>query len=209
MKNILISIIFLSLSCLAAKGQIKVQGTVVDALSEPLVGVNIVEKGTTNGVITDINGTYTITVANSNSELTFSYISYKTVTQKVGQRSTINVTLVEDAEALEEVVVVGFGTVKKSDLTSSISSVKGSDVRSMNVSNATESLQGKVAGIQIIGAGNPGGQPKVLIRGISTINLTTDPLYVVDGVPMSGGINFLNPNEIESMEILKDASAGL
>lgn len=207
MKNILISIIFLSLSCLAVKGQIKVKGTVVDALSEPLVGVNIVEKGTTNGVITDINGAYTITVANSNSELTFSYISYKTVTQKVGQRSTINVTLVEDAEALEEVVVVGFGTVKKSDLTSSISSVKGSDVRSMNVSNATESLQGKVAGIQIIGAGNPGGQPKVLIRGISTINLTTDPLYVVDGVPMSGGINFLNPNEIESMEILKDASA--
>ena len=207
MKNILISIIFLSLSCLAAKGQIKIQGTVVDALNEPLVGVNIVEKGTTNGVITDINGGYTITVSGSNSELVFSYISYKTVLLKVGQRTTINVTLTEDAEALEEVVVVGFGAVKKSDLTSSISSVKGSDVRSMNVSNATESLQGKVAGIQIVGAGGPGSQPKVLIRGISTINLTTDPLYVVDGVPMSGGINFLNPNEIETMEILKDASA--
>lgn len=207
MKNILISIIFLSLSCLAAKGQIKVQGTVVDALNEPLVGVNIVEKGTTNGVITDINGGYAITVSGSNSELVFSYISYKTVVQKVGQRTTINVTLTEDAEALEEVVVVGFGAVKKSDLTSSITTVKGSDVRSMNVSNATESLQGKVAGVQIVGAGGPGSQPKVLIRGISTINLTTDPLYVVDGVPMSGGINFLNPNEIESMEILKDASA--
>lgn len=207
MKNILISILFLSLSCLTAKGQIKVQGTVTDVLNEPLAGVNIIEKGTANGVITDINGTYTISVVNSDAELTFSYISYKTVSQKVGQRKTINITLVEDAEALEEVVVVGFGAVKKSDLTSSISSVKGSTVRSMNVSNATESLQGKVAGVQIIGTGNPGGQPKVLIRGISTINLTTDPLYVVDGVPMSAGINFLNPNEIESMEILKDASA--
>lgn len=207
MKNFLFTIILLSLSCLAASGQIQVRGTVKDTFNEPLIGVNIVEKGTTNGVITDINGNYAITVADGNSELTFSYISYKTVTQKVGQRTAINVTLTEDAEALDEVVVVGFGSVKKSDLTSSISSVKGSDVRSMNVSNATESLQGKVAGVQIVGTGGPGGQPKVLIRGISTINLTTDPLYVVDGVPMSSGINFLNPNEIESMEILKDASA--
>lgn len=207
MRNILFTIILLSLSCLAANGQIQVRGTVKDTFNEPLIGVNIVEKGTTNGVITDINGNYAITVAGGNSELTFSYISYKTVTQKVGQRTTIDVTLAEDAEALDEVVVVGFGSVKKSDLTSSISSVKGSDVRSMNVSNATESLQGKVAGVQIVGTGGPGGQPKVLIRGISTINLTTDPLYVVDGVPMGGGINFLNPNEIESMEVLKDASA--
>lgn len=207
MRNILFTIILLSLSCLAANGQIQVRGTVKDTFNEPLIGVNIVEKGTTNGVITDINGNYAITVAGGNSELTFSYISYKTVTQKVGQRTTIDVTLAEDAEALDEVVVVGFGSVKKSDLTSSISSVKGSDVRNMNVSNATESLQGKVAGVQIVGTGGPGGQPKVLIRGISTINLTTDPLYVVDGVPMSGGINFLNPNEIESMEVLKDASA--
>lgn len=207
MKNILISIILLSLSCLAANGQIKIQGTVVDTNNNPLIGVNIIEKGTANGVITDIDGTYTINVAGENAEITFSYISYKTLTVKVGKRTVLNVTLTEDTETLEEVVVVGFGAVKKSDLTSSISSVKGSEVRSMNVSNATQSLQGKVAGVQIIGAGNPGGQPKVLIRGFSTINLSTDPLYVVDGVPMSGGINFLNPNEIESMEILKDASA--
>lgn len=207
MKNILISIMLLSLSCLAANGQIKIQGTVVDTNNNPLIGVNIIEKGTVNGVITDIDGTYTMNVAGENAEIIFSYISYKTLTVKVGKRTVVNVTLTEDTETLEEVVVVGFGAVKKSDLTSSISSVKGSEVRSMNVSNATQSLQGKVAGVQIIGAGNPGGQPKVLIRGFSTINLSTEPLYVVDGVPMSGGINFLNPNEIESMEILKDASA--
>lgn len=112
------------------------------------------------------------------------------MTQTVGNRKVINVTLQEDSETLQEVVVVGFGVQKKSDLTSSISSVKGKEIRSMNVSNATESLQGKVAGVTIVGAGNPGGQPKVMIRGFSTINLTTDPLYVVDGVPMSEGINF-------------------
>lgn len=207
MKNILFSIMLLSLSCLAANGQIKIQGTVVDTNNNPLIGVNIIEKGTVNGVITDIDGTYTMNVAGENAEIIFSYISYKTLTVKVGKRTVLNVTLTEDTETLEEVVVVGFGAVKKSDLTGSISSVKGSEVRSMNVSNATQSLQGKVAGVQIIGAGNPGGQPKVLIRGFSTINLSTEPLYVVDGVPMSGGINFLNPNEIESMEILKDASA--
>lgn len=207
MKNILFSIMLLSLSCLAANGQIKIQGTVVDTNNNPLIGVNIIEKGTVNGVITDIDGTYTMNVAGENAEIIFSYISYKTLTMKVGKRTVLNVTLTEDTETLEEVVVVGFGAVKKSDLTGSISSVKGSEVRSMNVSNATQSLQGKVAGVQIIGAGNPGGQPKVLIRGFSTINLSTEPLYVVDGVPMSGGINFLNPNEIESMEILKDASA--
>lgn len=207
MKNIIISILLLTFSSLMAHGQIKVQGTVTDTFNEPLIGVNILEKGTQNGVITDINGSYTITVANEKSELTYSYISYQTAKQLVGKRTTINVILTENAETLDEVVVVGFGAVKKSDLTSSITSVKGSEVRAMNVSNATQSLQGKVAGVQIIGSGGPGGQPKVLIRGFSTINLSTDPLYVVDGVPMGGGINFLNPNEIESMEILKDASA--
>lgn len=208
MRNILLSILFLSLSCLAANGQIKIQGIVTDSQNEPLVGVNIMEKGTTNGVITDMNGAYMITVSSTKSELIFSYISYNTVTLQVKEVKNINVTMTEDSETLDEVVVVGFGVVKKSDLTSSISSVKGSEVRSMNTSNATESLQGKIAGVQIIGTGNPGGQPKVLIRGFSTINLSTDPLYVVDGVPMGGsGINFLNPNEIESMEILKDASA--
>lgn len=206
-KNILLFIVIACMSCLAVNAQIVVKGTVIDANNGPLIGVNIMEKGTTNGVISDMDGHYVITVKNADAQLVFTYISYKTRTEKVGARKEIYVTLQEDTETLDEVVVVGYGVQKKSDLTSSISSVKGKDVRSMNVSNATESLQGKVAGITVVGAGGPGAQPKVLIRGFSTINLTTDPLYVVDGVPMGGGINFLNPNEIESIEVLKDASA--
>lgn len=206
MKNTIL-IIFLSLLTLGASGQIKIQGIVTDNRNEPLIGVSVLEKGSSNSVITDINGQYIINVAGENSELVFSYISYKTVFEKVLDKRTINVQLKENEEQLGEVVIVGFGVAKKSDLTSSISSVKGSDLKTMTVGNANQSLQGKVAGVQVIGSGSPGGQPKVLIRGISTINLSTDPLYVVDGIPMSGGINFLNPNEIQSMEVLKDASA--
>ena len=103
--------------------------------------------------------------------------------------------------------MVGYATVKKKDVTSSIASVKGKELQTMTVGNVTESLQGKVAGVQITGAGGPGAQPRVLIRGISTVNLSTDPLYVVDGIPMGTSINFLSNNEIESMDVLKDASA--
>lgn len=206
MKNTLL-IIFLSLLTLGASGQIKIQGIVTDNQNEPLIGVSVQEKGTPNSVITDINGQYIIDVAGENSELVFSYISYQTAFEKVLDKRTINVQLKENEEILGEVIIVGFGVAKKSDLTSSISSVKGSDLKTMTVGNANQSLQGKVAGVQVIGSGNPGGQPKVLIRGVSSINLSTDPLYVVDGIPISGGINFLNPNEIQSMEVLKDASA--
>ena len=169
-RNIIFSLVVFFF-CLTANAQIKVRGTIVDDKNEPLIGVNIQEEGTTNGSISDVNGQYSITVAGIDSKLSFSFISYKTIVEKVGNRTVINVTLVEDSELLQEVVVVGYGVQKKSDLTSSISSVKGKEVRSMNVSNATESLQGKVAGVTIVGAGNPGGQPKVLIRGFSTIIL--------------------------------------
>ena len=185
---------------------IQLTGLVTDAANEPIIGASVVEKGTTNGVITDFDGNFALSVS-PKATIIISYVGYATQEVPVNGKTNIRVTLKEDTEMLDEVVVVGYGVQKKSDLTSSISSVKGKDVRSMNVSNATESLQGKVAGITVVGAGGPGAQPKVLIRGFSTINLTTDPLYVVDGVPMGGGINFLNPNEIESIEVLKDASA--
>ena len=111
------------------------------------------------------------------------------------------------SQVLDEIVVVGYDAVKKSDVTSSISSIKGKELQTMTVGNVAESLQGKVAGVQVTGQGGPGAQPRVLIRGISTVNLNTDPLYVVDGIPMGTSINFLSNNEIESMEVLKDASA--
>ena len=165
-------------------GQIQIKGSVTDINLEPLAGVNVIIKDTQEGVVTDINGKYSIMVPDENSILVFSYITYKTVEEKVGERRIINVILEEDIKQLEEIVVVGYGFVKKSDLTSSISSVKGTDVQSMTVGNINQSLQGKVPGLQIIGSGAPGAQPKVLVRGFSTINLSTDPLYVVDGIPI-------------------------
>lgn len=188
-------------------GQTTIKGTVSDSKKEPLVGVNVVVKGTKTGTITDGNGSYSINVSDKQSEIEFSYLGFITNVVKIGANTTIDVVLESSDNKLDEIVVVGFAAIKKSDLTSSIATVKGKELKTMTVGNAAESLQGKAAGIQIVNSGGPGAVPKVFIRGISTINLSTDPLYVVDGIPMGTNINFLNTNEIESMEILKDASA--
>jgi len=188
-------------------GQITVKGTVKDKEALPIPGVNITIKGTTTGVSTDFDGKYSIVVPNQEAQLQFSYIGFTTKTVTVGDKLVVDLVLEQEGKALDEVVVIGYASVKKKDVTSSIASIKGKELQTMTVSNATESLQGKVAGVQITGAGGPGAQPRVLIRGISTVNLSTDPLYVVDGIPMGTGINFLNNNEIESMDVLKDASA--
>lgn len=190
-----------------AIGQITIKGKVSDSNKETLVGVNIILKGSTTGTMTDINGNYVLNVPNVQSEIEFSYIGFSTKSVKVGLNTTINVVLESSENKLDEIVVIGFAAIKKSDLTSSIATVKGKELKTMTVGNVSESLQGKVAGIQVVNSGGPGSVPKVLIRGISTINLSTDPLYVVDGIPMGTNINFLNTNEIESMEILKDASS--
>lgn len=191
-------------------GQETVSGKVIDANSaEPLPGVNVLISGTTSGVITDLDGTYTLSVDNvENATLIFSYVGYLSENVSVNGRNVIDIAMVPDVSQLEEVVVVGYGSVKKSDLTSSISTVKGEDLQSMTVGNIGSSLQGKVPGLQVVqGSGAPGAAPKVFIRGFTSINLSTDPLYVVDGVPMGSNPNFLNSEEIESIEILKDASA--
>ncbi len=194
--------------CSAATfAQITIKGTVKDKSALPVPGANIAVKGTATAVSTDFDGKYSIVVPNKNAQLQFSFIGFTTKTIEVGDRTVVDVVLEQAGQNLEEVVVVGYGTVKKKDITTSISSVKGKELQTMTVGNATESLQGKVAGVQITGAGGPGAQPRVLIRGISTVNLSTDPLYVVDGVPMGTNINFLSNNEIESMDVLKDASA--
>lgn len=192
---------------LITMGQIAVKGKVLDNKKEPVVGANVVLKGSKISTLTDFDGNYAITVPNKESEIEFSFIGFTSKLIMVGENTNINVTLEDGQNALDEIVVIGFASVKKSDVTSSIASVKGKELKTMTVGNVNESLQGKVAGVQVVGGGGPGGFPKVLIRGISTINLSTDPLYVVDGVPVGTNVNFLNPNEIESMEILKDASA--
>ena len=207
MKYKFIGLLIAVLCSATSFAQITVKGTVKDKAAVPIPGVNVFVKGTQTSVSTDFDGKYAIVVPNKEAQIEFSFIGFATQTIKVDQKTTIDVVLAEDNQTLDEVVVVGYATVKKKDVTSSIASVKGKELQTMTVGNVTESLQGKVAGVQITGAGGPGAQPRVLIRGISTVNLSTDPLYVVDGIPMGTSINFLSNNEIESMDVLKDASA--
>nr|WP_315203348.1 TonB-dependent receptor [uncultured Flavobacterium sp.] len=200
--------LFIAVLCSAATfAQITVKGTVKDKGSLPIPGANIVVQGTGTAISTDFDGKYSIVIPNKDAQLQFSFIGFTTKTVTVGDRTTIDVVLEQAGQNLDEVVVVGYATVKKRDVTTSISSVKGKELQTMTVGNVTESLQGKVSGVQVTGQGGPGAQPRVLIRGISTLNLSTDPLYVVDGIPMGTSINFLSNNEIESMDVLKDASA--
>ncbi len=187
-----------------AQSQVKVTGKVIDDLGESMIGVSILEKGTTNGVVTDIDGNYTLSV-NQGATLVFSYVGY--VTQEhVVSGGTLNVTLKEDTETLDEVVVVGYGVQKKSDLTGAISSVKTADIENRTITRAEEALQGKTAGVQLVStSAQPGSSPSIRIRGYSS-NGTSDPLYVVDGLIVSD-LSSIDPNNIKSMEVLKDAAS--
>lgn len=206
-KYLMLLLMTLTFCSLAAQNKVTVKGQVISATdNEPLIGVTVLEKGTTNGTITDIDGNYTLPNVIQGGSVAFSMLGFETQNIKVGNSTTINVVLKEDSKVLDDVVVIGYGTVKKSDLTSSITSVKGDELKSMTSGNALYSLQGKANGVQITGGGGPGATPRVIIRGVSTIN-GSDPLYVVDGVPIGTNINFLNQNDIESIEVLKDASA--
>jgi TonB-linked SusC/RagA family outer membrane protein len=199
--------IFLCLLSLSSYAQITVKGIVTSASDkEPQIGTTIQVKGTGNGTITGLDGDYSLTNVPKNGTLVFSMIGYETQEIAVNGRTTINVAMKESTELLDEVVVIGYGAVKKSDLTSSISTVKGEQITETTTGNAMDALQGKVNGVQVMSGGGPGTQPKVLIRGVTTVN-GSDPLYVVDGMPVGGNINFLNSSDIQSMEVLKDASA--
>ena len=186
----------------------KVTGVVVDGTGEPVIGANVVVKGTTNGTITDFDGNYTIEGVSANDVLVISYIGYLSQEVPVGNQSMIKVTLKEDTQTLDEVVVVGYGTMKKSDVTGSISTAKGDDLVKNQSFSALDNLRGKVSGVNIFSnSSQPGAYSnRVVIRGIATINSSSNPLYVVDGVVMEN-FDLVNPNDIESMVVLKDASA--
>lgn len=202
-----ISLLLLALLPLCAVAQIKITGTVIGASdNEPLIGCVVSVKGTNVNVLTDIDGNYTLNNVDPEATLAFNYVGYQAQEVKVGSRTTIDVVMQENNNQLDEVVVVGYGAVKKSDLTSSISTVKGSQITEVTTGNPMDALQGKVSGVQISSGGGPGTAPKVIIRGVTTVNGST-PLYVVDGVPIGTDINFLNTGDIESMEVLKDASS--
>jgi len=197
-----------------------VTGIVTDTYGDPIIGANVMEKGTTNGTVTDIDGNFSIQVP-SNTTLQISYIGYIIQSIGVGNKSHLQISLHEDTQSLDEVVVVGYGTVKKSDLTGSISSLKAEDI-TLGLSQSPDiALKAKTAGVQITTvSGQPGAGAVVRIRGNSSILGSNEPLYVVDGVPLDGGdaadgiqgvsispLTIINPSDIESMEILKDASA--
>ena len=184
----------------------RLTGQVVGQDGEPLIGVNVVVKGTTIGSMTDMDGNYILENVPSNATVEFSYIGYLQQSINVGNKSNLNVTLAEDTQKLDEVVVVGYGSFKKRDLTGAVSQVKGDEISNLPLRSAADALQGKAAGVTITSSsGSPGSLGNVRIRGVGTIN-NNDPLYVVDGLPQ-GDIGWLNARDIESIEVLKDASA--
>ena len=187
----------------------QIKGTVVSGTdNEPLPGVNVVVKGnTTVGTITDIDGVFHLSVP-GDAVLTVSYIGFKTQDVNVGNRPELKIVLEEDTETLDEVVVVGYGVQKKSVVTASIAKVSADDLENKAPVRMDNALKGLAAGVDVTSAsGQPGDSPRVRIRGIGTIN-DSDPLYIVDGMPIDGGLDFVNPNDIESIEVLKDAASG-
>ena len=185
----------------------KIKGVVKDTNGEPIIGANITVKGQSIGTITDIDGRF-ILEASTNALLQVTYIGYVSQELQVNNRKEITIILQEDAKALEEVVVIGYGTAKKSDLTGSTAQIKPEALTASVVGNALESLQGKAAGVAVLNDNKPGASPSIRVRGSGSITASNEPLYVVDGFPlMDGNISDLNPSDIESMEILKDASS--
>ena len=184
---------------------ISVTGNVVDATGEPLPGVTVVIEGTSKGTVTDIDGNYSIEVEVGQA-LVFSFVGFEKQRFVVGNSNVINVEMNEDQKSLDEVVVIGYGTIKERDLTSSISTVKTDDIVKTPNAQAMQSLQGRVAGVQIVSNGAPGASPTVRVRGIGSFQGDGAPLYVVDGMFFSN-IDFLSPGDIENINILKDASA--
>lgn len=188
--------------------KIKVKGVVKDETGEPVIGATVMEKGSANnGVITDIDGNYTIEIA-SDGLLAVSYIGCKDQEIKVSGREVINVNLADDNKVLDEVVVVGYGVQKKRDVSTAVSSVKAEALANNPSTDFRQALAGKMPGVQVtVPSGDPEGSVSIRVRGVSTVNAGSDPLYVVDGVPMERGFANLNTNDIESVEVLKDASA--
>lgn len=186
---------------------ITVKGVVKDNFGESVIGVNVTEKGTTNGMITDLNGNFSLTVQ-KNATLVISYIGYVTQEIAVKGNTQFNIILKEDSKALEEVVVIGYGTARKSDVTGSIASVGGDKLREMPSTNITYALQNRVAGVDMAQTSSqPGATMQIRIRGTRSLTASNDPLVVLDGIPFMGSLSDINPGDIKSMDILKDASS--
>ncbi|MCU0345766.1 MAG: SusC/RagA family TonB-linked outer membrane protein, partial [Saprospiraceae bacterium] len=193
---------------LEALAPITVTGTVTDSKGETLIGASVYVKGKeSQGTITDVDGSYSLQV-DENDVLVISYTGFATQEVPVGGRKVIDIVLQEAAETLEQVVVVGYGTLTKKQVTGAISQVKGDDLNKQPLLTAVQGVQGLAAGIQVIGSGQPGSQPRVQIRGINTVLTNENPLYVVDGV-ITDNITNINPNDVFSLDVLKDGAAAI
>lgn len=188
--------------------QFQVSGTISDLDGIPLPGANILEKGTTNGVQTDIDGNFSIQLSSENAILVISYLGFITKEVDVKGRNSINITLEEDTAALDEVVVIGYGTVRKSELTGSVSSIQADKLNTDSQASVEQIIQGRLPGVQVTqGSAEPGGAFSIRIRGTNSISAGNEPLYVIDGLAGANPENSLNPSDIKSIEVLKDASA--
>lgn len=190
-----------------AQNKTSVSGLVKDENGLPMIEVNVLEKGTTNGVSTDLDGKFTLQVAGPKSIIEFSFIGYQTMTQVVGIKNVLNVSLKNEASKLEDVVVIGYGTAKKSDLTGSVTSIGGDDLKKLSMANVAETLTGRVAGVQVTSAeGSPDAEIKIKIRGGGSLTQDSSPLYIVDGFPINN-LSDISPSDIDKITILKDASS--
>lgn len=214
LKVLAFLILFITGYCSYAHAQQKSSGTsitgvIMDATThEPLIGVSVRIAGTNKATISDLDGRYTIGVDAKDKELTYSYVGYLTVTEKIYDRKTINVSLSEDSQMLDDVVVVGYGIQKKSHLTGSITKVELDGLGDIPSSNVGEALKGKIAGVQIQNlSGEVGVEPSIRVRGTASISASSSPLIIVDGFPSAEGLDALNMGDVESIEVLKDAAS--
>lgn len=183
-----------------------IKGQILDETGESMIGVSVLVKGTTIGTVTDFDGNYTLEVPSGKNILEISYIGYKTKEITIGNNSLINIKMEPDTQALDEVVVIGYGTVKKRDLTGAVASMKNEDVTVAPTSNVMEALQGKIAGMDIVkSSGQVGEDVSILLRGSRSIYGSNEPLFIIDGIP--GSYSQVNPSDIESVDVLKDASS--
>ncbi len=208
LRNLSLLFIFLCMNIAGVFAQVRVSGVVVDKNKEPLIGVNIIVKGEKNGTISDVNGKYEIQVPSSNSVLEFSYIGYKPEERMVGNNKLLNIVLEEDAHAIDEVVVVAYGTQQKSHLTGAVASLKNDKLDEIPVSRIDQALQGKLAGVNIQNIDPEAGEaPVIRVRGMGSISASVSPLVVVDGFPIPDGLSSVSMNDVASIEVLKDAAS--
>ena len=203
-RRMLLSAVFLVFSCTVAFAQqVDVDGTVRDESGEPIIGATVIEEGTKNAAVTDFDGKFRLKVSGG-KKLSISYMGYKTVSVDPGK--SLNVVMTEDSKLIDELVVTGYTTQRKADLTGAVSVVSMDDIADLNENNPMKALQGRVPGMNITADGNPSGSATIRIRGVGTLN-NNDPLYIIDGVPTKSGMHELNGNDIESIQVLKDAAS--